>query len=322
MVKWIKRILLFLAIIIICGIAYIKLFLPNVGNAENIKVVSNPEMIKRGEYLANHVSVCMDCHSTRDWNKFSGPLIDGTLGKGGEAFTNELGFPGNFYSKNITPSNLKDWTDGEILRAITCGVDKDGKALFPVMPYHYYSKMDKNDLIAIIAYLQTLKAIENKTKESKPDFPMNFIINTIPQKAAFTTLPSKDDLAKYGAYLTNAAGCIECHTNADKGNLIAGMEFAGGRTFVIPGPKKIVSANITPDKETGIGYWTEDVFVNKFKAYSDKSKLQNYTSPKDFQTIMPWSMYAGMDTIDLKAIYAYLKTVKPIKNKVVSNPTN
>ena len=55
-------------------------------------------------------------------------------------------------------------------------------------------------------------------------------------------------------------------------------------------------------------------------AYEDKTKLADYKSPKDYQSMMPWNMYAGMDTIDLKAMYAYLKTLKPIKNEVIKNP--
>ena len=318
--KWIKRILFFIVIIIAGAIAYIKLALPAVSKAEDLKIAVTPELVKRGEYLANHVCVCIDCHSVRDWTKFSGPLVEGTEGKGGEAFTKEVGFPGSFYAKNITPAGLSKWTDGEILRAVSCGVNKDGDALFPVMMYPYYRTMDKEDLIAIVAYLRTLKPIENETKTSKADFPMNLIINTIPKDAEFTERPTKSDIVGYGRYLVNAAACSECHTNSIKGQKVEGMDFAGGREFNMPGPKKIISSNITPDQETGIGYWTEESFINKFKSFEDKTKLQKYTSPKDFQSIMPWNMYAGMDTFDLKAIYAYLGTLKPIKNKVVVNP--
>ena len=320
MVKWIKRILAILVIVISSALAYVKLVLPNVDKAEVLKIEVTPEMLKRGEYLANHVCVCIDCHSSRDWRKFSGPIIKGTEGKGGEAFTRDFGFPGSFYSKNITPANIGNWTDGEIFRAVTCGVDKNGKALFPVMMYPYYRTMDKDDIIAIIAYIRTLKPIKNETKPAEPDFPMNFIINTIPQEAVFTERPSRDNVIDYGKYLVNAGACSECHTNSIKGQKVKGMDFAGGREFNFPGPKKIISANITPDKETGIGYWTEESFVNKFKTFEDRTKLQDYKSPKDYQSIMPWNMYAGMDTLDLKAIYAYLKTLKPINNKVVVNP--
>ncbi|MFN8260944.1 MAG: c-type cytochrome [Chitinophagales bacterium] len=309
-----------LVIVIAAGLAYIRLVLPNVGKPENLVITATPEMVARGAYLANHVTVCIDCHSKRDWSKFSGPLIDGTEGMGGDAFTKEFGFPGTFYAKNITPAGIGEWTDGELLRAISCGVSRDRKAFFPVMPYPYYAHMDKDDIIAIIAYIRTLKPIKNDVPASEPAFPFNLILNTIPQDAAFTHKPAKAINAAYGAYIVNAAGCAECHTNAVKGKKVEGMDFAGGREFVIPGPKKIVSSNITPDKETGIGYWTEDAFVSKFKAFEDKSKLADYKSPKDYQSMMPWSMYAGMDSTDLKAIFAYLKSLKPIHNKVEANP--
>ena len=159
-----KKILLtILMIIVICvaiGTSFVKFGLPNVGAAPDITIELTPERIQRGEYLANHVTVCMDCHSTRDWSLYSGPIVSGTLGKGGEYFGPEMGFPGKFYSRNITPAKLVDWTDGEIFRAITTGVSKDGKALFPVMPYLYYGKMDKEDVYAIIAYIRTIPSVD------------------------------------------------------------------------------------------------------------------------------------------------------------------
>lgn len=62
-----------------------------------------------------------------------------------------MDFPGKFISDNITPAKLNSWTHGEIFRAITTGVSKDGKPLFDVMSYHYYGKLDEDDIKAIIA---------------------------------------------------------------------------------------------------------------------------------------------------------------------------
>ncbi|MEO8819735.1 MAG: cytochrome C, partial [Ginsengibacter sp.] len=301
---------------ILVGVAsYVKFALPKVGAPEQLNIAITPERVSHGNYLANHVTLCMDCHSTRDWTKFSGPLEPGTNGKGGERFDQKMGFPGVFYSKNITPANLKDWTDGQIFRAITTGVDKDGNALFPVMPYHYYGKMDKEDIYDIIAYIRTLTPIENKTPDHSIDFPMNFIINTIPTKASFVQKPAKSDTLKYGAYMVNATACMECHTKVEKGQIIPSLAFSGGRFFEMPGGK-VYSANITPDKTTGIGNWTAQQFVTRFKTYADPANVAKL-SKSDVNTIMPWAMFAGMDTSDLRSIYAYLLTVKPIKNDVV-----
>jgi cytochrome c2 len=314
-----KKILLtvlLIIIIIVAGVAsYVKFALPSVGAPENLQIAVTPERVSHGEYLANHVTLCMDCHSTRDWSRFSGPMEPGTNGKGGERFDQKMGFPGVFYSKNITPANIKNWTDGEIFRAITTGVDKDGNALFPVMPYHYYGKMDKEDIYDIIAYIRTLAPIENKTPDHSIDFPMNFIINTIPVKASLVQKPPKSDTLKYGAYLVNAAACMECHTQVDKGQVIPSLAFSGGRLFEMPNGK-VYSANITSDKTTGIGSWTADQFVTRFKTYADPANVTQI-SKSDVNTIMPWTMFAGMDTSDLRSIYAYLQTVKPIKNEVV-----
>lgn len=307
--------ILILVVVVVAGVAsYVKFGMPNVGDPTDLHVTITPERVKHGEYLAYHVVGCMDCHSTRNWQKFSGPPIAGTNGKGGELFDEKLGFPGVFYSKNITPANIKDWTDGELFRAITTGVDKFGNALFPVMPYANYGKMDKEDIYDIIAYVRTLRPIENKTPDHVVDFPMNFILNTIPEKASFTHRPPKSDTVKYGAYLVNSSACIECHTQVDKGQIIPSLAFGGGRVFKMPNGEA-VSANITPDKETGIGDWTAEQFVTRFKTYADPNNLVDM-GPKDINTIMPWSMFAGMDTSDLRSIYAYLQTVKPIKNEV------
>ncbi|MGB0166777.1 MAG: cytochrome C, partial [Luteibaculum sp.] len=79
-----------------------------------IHVKLTDEAVARGEYLANHVMLCMDCHAQRDWTVFAGPPKPGTLGAGGERFDEMMGFPGKFISPNITPTKLEDWSDGEI----------------------------------------------------------------------------------------------------------------------------------------------------------------------------------------------------------------
>jgi mono/diheme cytochrome c family protein len=314
------KILLYAVIVIILlivvVISYVTLALPNVGKAEDITVKPTPGRIARGKYLANNISLCTDCHSKRDWTKYGAPIIPGTLGGGGELFDVSVGFPGTVHVPNITPYKLKDWTDGEIFRAITTGVRKNGDPIFPLMPWPYYSKMSREDIYSIIAYLRTLTPIKADYPKSKLDLPLNIIVHTMPQKAELGEVPPATDSVKYGEYLVQSAACVECHTQEDKGKLIAGMEFAGGRTFVVAG-KTIHSANITQDKETGIGNWTQATMVGGLKAYADPSKGR-HIGPNDFQTIMPLYSYAGITEGDLKTMYLYLKTIKPIKNKVVN----
>ncbi len=307
-----------LSIVLLIGFAliYVKTALPDVGEAEVITINNPAERIARGKYLANTITVCMDCHSVRNWSKFSGPLTDGTLGKGGDRFDQAMGLPGVFYAKNITPAGIQRYTDGELFRVITTGVTKEGRAMFPLMPYPYYGRMDREDIYDIIAYIRSISPIESTIPESIPDFPMNFIINTIPQKASFQTRPDTTDQLAYGGYLVNASGCIECHTQVVKGQIITDLGFSGGREFKFPNGSIVRSSNITSDPETGIGNWTKEEFIVRFKAYADSSYSVQSVLPGEFNTIMPWTMYAQMKESDLSAIYTYLHTVRPIPNKV------
>ncbi len=309
--------LLLVIVVAVAGLlSYVKFALPDVGEAEDLKIDYTPERIERGRYLANAVNSCMDCHSKRDYTKFSAPLVPGTLGMGGERFDQTVGLPGVFYSKNITPAGISRYSDGELYRVITTGVTKEGRAMFPLMPYPYYGKMDPEDIYSIISYLRSIPAIENQVPESVADFPVNFIMNTIPKKATPQKRPDKSDVLAYGAYLTNASGCVECHTQVDKGQILPEVSFAGGREFLFPDGTKVRSANITPDGETGIGKWTEDLFIQRFKSYTDSSYVTPDVAAGEFNTIMPWMMYANMEREDLAAIFKYLQTVTPIKQQV------
>lgn len=315
LLKVLKYLIAIVIIVVALLLFYVKIFLPSVGKVPEISVNKSVTNIERGKYLANHVTVCMDCHSTRDWSIFSGPPIAGTEGKGGETFDQQLGFPGKFVANNITPYHLSSWTDGEIFRAITTGVSKNGRALFPIMPYHNFGKLDKKDIEAIIAYIRSIPPIEHETTTSSADFPMNFIINTMPQKANFTTIPNKLDYINYGQYVTNAAGCQNCHTKQEKGKFV-GEPFAGGFEFKFPDGAIVRSYNITPDKATGIGTWSKEQFITTFKMYADSTYVPKKVKQGEFQTPMPWTMYAGMTKEDLAAIYDYLHSLKAVNNKV------
>jgi len=310
-------IVIFVILIIVVVVAYVSIALPNVGPPQAIKVSLSPQRIAHGEYLANHVAVCVDCHSTRKWNLFAAPIDSTVLGAGGEKFDARVNFPGEVYVPNITPYNLKDWTDGEIYRAITTGVKKDGSAIFPIMPWQSYSKMDPEDVYDIIAYIRTLKPHEGAYPKRKLDFPLNLIVNTMPKKADPVKRPDQKDTLAYGAYLVQTAACRECHTKADKGTPIPGMDLAGGNEYGIGGGAILRASNITPDKKTGIGNWNKQQFVERFKQYANGLVKPTIIKSGEFQTIMPWWKYGGMSEKDLSAIYTYLKTVKPVNNSVV-----
>lgn len=310
--------LILIIIVLVAGglLTYVKTALPNVGKAPELTVERTPERIARGRYLANYVAVCMDCHSSRDMGKFSGPLIPGTEGEGGETFDQRVGFPGVFYAKNITPSGIGRYTDGELFRVITTGVSKEGKAMFPIMPYRYYGRMDPEDIRCIIAYIRTLPSIDHAVPVSVPDFPMNFIINTIPQKADPHTAPPQTDTLARGNYLLNACACVECHTPANKGQIVQSLAYSGGRTFMAPDGSILRSSNLTPDVRTGIGSWTREQFIARFRSMGDTGYIPATVKPGEFNTIMPWTRYGGMSESDLGAIYASLMKLTPANNMV------
>ena len=279
------------------------------------------QQLEHGKYLANSVVNCVDCHSQLDTSKFSGPVVPGTEGGGGLALHEILptDIPGKMWVPNITPYALKDWTDDEIARAITKGVNVKGDTLFPLMPYHGLSRMAKEDVEAVVAYLRSLKPIE-------ASFPARELF--IPA-AAFGPLPDVDykkntrpdtaDRVKYGEYLVTIAHCTDCHTPVTKEKMPMMDKFlSGGQQFKLP-TFEVTTSNITPDSATGIGSWTEAMFLAKFRTNSTPEMLA--TKPGKANTIMPWSFYGTMKDHDLKAIYAYLRTVKPIKNKLEKWPT-
>lgn len=305
-------------LLVVGGFIYLHVAFPNAGEAEDLKIQPTPELIARGRYLAYHVTVCIDCHSTRDFDYFSGPLVPGTEGKGGMEFPDKIG---TLYPSNITPAALGDWSDGEILRAITAGVNKDGEPLFPMMPYPVYSQLSREDATAIVAYLRTLAPIPNEVPKSKLNFPLNLIVRTVPRPYRPQPSPPSSDTLAYGKYLSTIAGCQFCHTPIDeKGQPLPGMDFAGGQEFRFPWGELVRTANITPEIDTGIGAWDEGYFSGRFREYADSSGAHIPVAKGEGNTVMPWTLYSGMADEDLGAIYRYLRSIKPIRNEVDKFP--
>ena len=304
-----------IGLLVILVLSYVKLALPNVGSPPDIKIESTIAQIERGSYLANSVMVCMQCHSQRNADLFAAPSKPGTQGAGGELHDQKIGFPGRYISTNLTPYHLGNWSDGEIFRAITSGVNKDGKALFPIMPHPNYGLLDEEDIKSVIAYIRTLEPVKFDPEISSSDFPMNFIINLIPQMAELKPAPPQSDHVAYGEYLVTAGLCSFCHTRQDESDLPVETDFGGGNEFLIADGSIVRASNITPHV-TGIGDWNKQQFVQRFKVYADSSYVPNKVMAGDFQTVMPWNSYSKMSEEDLLAIFEYLMTIPPSDNKV------
>ena len=300
-----------IAIVALGGITYLNTAFPQVDPAPDITIERTPERIARGEYLARNVSLCFDCHSTKDYKYFTAPPMEGTYGKGGDMVP---GAPGAVYSSNITPAALGDWTDGEILHAITAGVSKDGRPLLPMMPYPEYRYLATEDAYSIVAYLRTLEPIENEVPLSSVPFPLNLIFRTIPSNPEPTPTLDSTDVVGKGKYLARIGGCFFCHSPIEQGVPIPGKEFAGGHEFTIPGFGVTRASNLTADNETGIGAWSKEDWISRFKAYGDSTYQLPAVAAGEMQSPMPWTLLKDMTEEDLGAIYTYLRTLPAVNH--------
>ena len=125
---------------------------------------------------------------------------------------------------------------------------------------------------------------------------MNLIMRTLPTPVTLPAhAPPRTDRVAYGRYLATIASCATCHTRMDRGRPIEGMAYAGGFEFTTRLGHKQYSANITPDMATGIGAWTEEAFIGRFKAVADAPESELVLNGRP-NTEMPWRDYGGMTT--------------------------
>jgi mono/diheme cytochrome c family protein len=282
---------------------------PNVRALTNRTFEATPARLERGRYLVNAVYGCLACHSERDHKAPGMPPLADKLGAGAP-FDEGNDLPGRLVSPNLTPdkeTGAGNWTDDMLARAIREGIGHDGRTLFPLMPYLNYRAMPDEDLASVIAYLRTLAPVKNPLPKTEIIFPVKYLIRSAPEPInGAVAQPDLSDPAKRGAFLARMASCTDCHTPQEKGQVKPGMELGGGLLFTTA-EGRIMAANITPDA-SGISYYDEDLFVQAMRTGKVKARSLN--------PIMPWSFYGGMTDEDLKAIFAYLKTVKSVKHTV------
>jgi len=301
-------------------LSYMATRSPDSRPAATQKLEATEQRKERGAYLVNHVVACLGCHSKRNWNQFGAPVV-GHPGAGGSCFNERWGMPGRVCPPNITPdkaSGLGVWTDGEILRAIREGVDRHGEALFPMMPYAAYRQLSDADAQAIVVHLRTLKRRTGEAEKSDIDFPTSFFITLGPAPLSAPVIaPEPSETAKYGEYLTTIAGCKACHTPTDGTERpLPGKDFAGGRVFKSPFGE-VRTPNLTPHA-TGLGSWTKQTFIERFRAFREKGAAAPVHPGQN--TPMPWLEYAGMTEQDLGAIFAYLRKLPAVDHRVEVRP--
>ena len=139
--------------------------------------------VERGQYLVN-VAGCNDCHTP---GYFLGkPDMARFLGGSEVGF--ELPGLGTFHGPNLTPdktTGLGGWTDEQIATALTTGVRPDGRVLAPIMPWHAFAKLSKEDVAAIVAFLRSIPAVSNKVPGpfGPNEKPTSFVMKVVPPEA-------------------------------------------------------------------------------------------------------------------------------------------
>lgn len=303
--------LLIISTLVVLGITFTIGWRPIIGAKARAltdrKFEATPQRLARGKYLVDGVNGCFGCHTDQDWSKPGAPPVAGKEGSGHIWSDQEMPW---LVAPNITPdkeTGAGNWSDDMLARAIREGIGHDGRALFPVMPYPHYREMSDEDLAAVIVYLRTVPAVSNQLPTTKLPFPINFFNQNVPQPVtAAVPAPDQSTPAARGAYLVRLGACTDCHTPQEKGQPFPGMDFAGG--FLLHEPKRdVVSANITPSA-SGIGYYNDTSFVQVMRT--------GKVGARPLHASMPWIFYGKMTDDDLKSVFAFLQTLKPVKHQL------
>jgi mono/diheme cytochrome c family protein len=270
------------------------------------------DQVQRGRYLSI-VGDCAPCH---------------TLPGSGREFaggrTLETPF-GSLLSPNITPdaaTGIGAWTDDEFVNAMTKGTGRNGTHLFPAMPYTYYTKIGRDDALAIRAYLNTLPPVHNEVRPDQLPFPLNLRANMVAwdrlffRPGEFQPDTSKSAEWNRGAYLTEGLGhCGLCHT--PKSELGGDEQSRAMQGYALQG---WFAADLTNDPRRGLGSWSADDIATYLK--SGRNKFASAAGPMA-ETID--NSTSKMSDADLHAIAAYLKdrpgdAANAAQNREASDP--
>jgi mono/diheme cytochrome c family protein len=281
-----------------------------------ISGTTDPEVIRRGEYLVYGPAHCVQCHvpTVADYRKAFQtrtrvPLV------GGQRFTAE-GL-GAVYSKNLTPdpeTGIGQYTDGQLARMLRSSVRPDGKAsVRALMPFE---NMSDGDVVAIISFLRSQPAVRHIVPENEVTLAGKIVKSFAPVYRPRENIhppavaPADAPTPMRGEYLVrNVANCSACHTKLHPVTFEpVAPEFSGGSEeapFDVEGADPntwFITPNLTPAKDSALSKFPDRAtFVARFQ----KGGRQFEGSP------MPWESFATMSESDLGAIYGFLHTLMP-----------
>jgi mono/diheme cytochrome c family protein len=272
------------------------------------KVEVTPARVERGKKLV--LLLCANCHKSNETGKFTGEeMLDAP-----KEF-------GRIYSQNITQDKtygIGNWTDGELLYLLRTGIKRDGQYAPPWMAK--LPHMADEDINSVIAFLHSddplVAASATPDHPCEPAFLSKFLcfvaFKPLPMPEHKIEMPDTTNAVAFGKYLVFNLECFTCHSGDFKTlNSLepekSGGYLGGGNKTLNKQGKEILTQNLTPDNETGIGKWTEEQFVAAVKT----GVVQNQPALR-----YPMVPFTELTDAEAKAIYAYLHTVPPFVHKV------
>ena len=274
-----------------------------------LPVHADQAQILRGKYLATAAD-CAACHTATNGKPFGG----------GFAVSTPFG---QIYGSNISADRqygIGSWSEEEFVAAVREGTGKEGKQLYPAMPYDSFSKMRREDVLAIRAYLLSQPGVHEPSPETRLPFPFNqrwglrFWKWLNLEKGEIQPDAGQSSEWNNGRYLVEAlAHCGTCHTPR---NLTKGMD--NDRPLEGGDLGGWIAWNITPDNLAGIGGWSENQLVDYMKTGFVTG--QDSASGPMAEAIEHSLQY--LPEQDLRDIVRYLRTVKPAGDSTQSKPRN
>jgi cytochrome c553 len=265
---------------------------------------ANAAQVERGRYLAEHVLGCVSCHTERDFGRFGGPMTGTPLA--GACFGDGWELPGRVCAPNIT-SDLEHgvgrWTDAELLRALREGFGRDGRDLFPMMPYLELRALSDADARAVVAWLRQVPPSPRATPRTQVPAEVSEELKGLAAPLTTAVAEPGPTPVERGRYLATVAQCAFCHSGPPGPG--GPGPFAGGRATPTPhGAEQAPSLLLPP---TGRLPPDEDAFVARFTAFREVADAPVRDGQLN-RLVMPWRDFSGMREDDLRALYRYLKT--------------
>jgi mono/diheme cytochrome c family protein len=263
--------------------------------------------VERGGYLVNSLGACSNCHTPRNPPPAGGPNLEKRLSGGFQTF-NEPFF--TVKGSNLTPdkdTGLGNWSDADIKRALTEGVRPSGVPLAMVMPYSFIRVLTPGDLDAVVAYLKSIPAIHNEVQP--PVYKIAMASPPLPGAEKPMTDEQLKDPVKHGFYVSSLAHCMACHSRVSE-DVPADFKNAwgkGGRVFKGPFGQS-TAANISGNKEKGLGGWTDAEIKRALTEGISKDGRKLKPPMIDYV-----AYYKTWKDDDINALIGWIRTIPPIE---------